>query len=212
MADALSLFYDEVWAKAHYEKMPEKLKTEIESIQRNQFSTYQQLIWTAYVRSPVYLEVGANLHLQHRFPPKDYTKLVKEYFDWIYAPLLQVNPSLKQSIDRLKTIWNPQGMRHWVMGGGCDSIKSMPPRIIYGVNSLELALINVHSPQLHHIRQYYEGTKQLIHSLRNFQENWDESISYYMLYNYRGYILAFTFDFAAPNQFMNWTSNPLEGN
>ena len=57
MADALSLFYDEVWAKAHYEKMPEKFKTEIESLQRNHLqynSTYQQLIWTAYVRSPVY--------------------------------------------------------------------------------------------------------------------------------------------------------------
>lgn len=205
MADALSLFYDEVWAKAHYEKMPEKLKTEIESIQRNQFSTFQQLIWTAYVRSPVYLGGRA----QQRFSAENYTKLVKEYFDWIYAPLLQVNPSLKQSIDRLKTIWNPhdyKALRH----GGCDSIKSMPPRIIYGEESLGLALRNTNKSSR---MKYYGGTRdQLIHSLQNFQEKWDESISYYMLYNSSGYILAFTFDFAASNQFMNWTSNPLEGN
>ena len=48
MADALSLFYDEAWAKAHYEKMPEKFKTEIESIHtKNQSPTYLQWIWTA---------------------------------------------------------------------------------------------------------------------------------------------------------------------
>ena len=207
MADALSLFYDEAWAKAHYEKMPEKFKTEIESLQRNHLqynSTYQQLIWTAYVRSPVYLGGRA----KQRFSAEDYTKLVKEYFDWIYAPLLQVNPSLKQSIDRLKTIWNPndyKALRH----GGCDSIKSMPSRIMYGEKSVELALKNTNKSLKRMI--YYEGTKdQIIHSLQNFQEKWDESISYYMLYNSKGYILAFTFDFAAPNQFMNWTSNPLE--
>lgn len=207
MADALSLFYDEVWAKAHYEKMPEKFKTEIESLQRNHLqynSTYQQLIWTAYVRSPVYLGGRA----KQRFSAEDYTKLVKEYFDWIYAPLLQVNPSLKHSIDRLKTIWNPNDYKA-LRQGGCDSIKSMPSRVGYGKNSLEQALENANKPFRR--MKYYEGTKdQLIYSLQNFQEKWDESISYYMLYNSKGYILAFTFDFAAPNQFMNWTSNPLE--
>ena len=164
MADALSLFYDEVWAKAHYEKMPEKLKTEIESIQRNQFSTYQQLIWTAYVRSPVYLGWGAYGGMEN----EDYTKLVKEYFDWIYAPLLQVNPSLKQSIDRLKTIWNPDGYRA-MRRGGCENIKSMPPRTIFLKKSLEMALKNANKAFL--MMKYYEGTKdQLIHSLQNFQE------------------------------------------
>ena len=205
MADALSLFYDEAWAKAHYEKMPEKFKTEIESINtKNQSPTYLQWIWTAYVRSPVYL----NGRAQRTLSAEDYTKLVKEYFDWIYAPLLQVNPSLKHSIDRVLTLWYPQGYKA-LREGGCDSIKSMPSKIMYAENSLELALKNSYKS----IRrmQYYGGTKdELIHSLQNFQEKWDESILYYMLYNSSGYIPAFTFDFAAPNQFMNWTSNPLE--
>ena len=208
MADALSLFYDEVWAKAHYEKMPEKFKMEIESIQRNHLqynSTYQQLIWTAYVRSPVYL----NGRAQRTLSAEDYTKLVKEYFDWIYAPLLQVNPSLKHSIDRVLTLWYHQGYKA-LREGGCDSIKSMPSKIMYAENSLELALKNSYMS----IRrmQYYGGTKdELIHSLQNYYwYEWDESILYYMLYNSGGYILAFNFDFAAPNQFMNWTSNPLE--
>ena len=86
----------------------------------------------------------------------------------------------------------------------------MPSRSMYGEKSLELALKNTNKSFRR--MKYYEGTKdELIHSLQNYYwYEWDESILYYMLYNSGGYILAFNFDFAATNQFMNWTSNPLE--
>ena len=155
MSSALSLFYDPVWIKKHYHNMPKPLKYEclVNVASWEQDTPISSKVWTAYLRNPEYLEkyiTSGRYGVSKKLIPEQ----VIEYYDWIYAPLLEIKPDLEKKLKRAlfmknlsegvggiphdedKYYWNLQKMH----SGGTDRVKEMPNQYSYQARCLNMLL------------------------------------------------------------------------
>jgi len=155
MSSALSLFYDPVWIKKHYDNMPKPLKDECSKnvTSWNKDNPISSKVWTAYVRHPEYLEkyiTSGRYGVSKKLIPKQ----MIEYYDWIYAPLLEIKPDLEKKLKRKlfmknlsegvggiphdedKYYWQIQRMH----SGGIDRVKEMPNQYSYQARCLNMLL------------------------------------------------------------------------
>jgi len=146
MAIPFSLFHNKVWIEKHFDSMPKKLYLECsQEIDEYDSGTIGDKVWTAYVRSPNYLiNFVNNFKGQEGVRWKNIPKDVKEYYDWLYAPLIQIKPELEQNLKKIlfsknlnegdgengkvdRYYWSIKGLRD----GGAKSLRKLPSLIEY---------------------------------------------------------------------------------
>ena len=153
MSSALSLFYDPVWIKKHYDNMPKPLKDECSKnvTSWNKDTPISSKVWTAYLRHPEYLEKYITSG-RYGETKKLIPKQMIEYYDWIYAPLIEIKPDLEKKLKRAlfmknlsegdeedgvdKYYWN----LHKMHSGGADRVKEMPNQYSYQARCLNMLL------------------------------------------------------------------------
>jgi len=144
MSSALSLFYDPVWIKKHYEKMPSGLLAECSENMELSWDKVSLAgrVWSAYKRSPNYLRRYLNVGLKGA-KKSSIPKEVIEYYNWIYAPLLEINPNLKANLERIlfKKSDKHEDKYYWAVtsmhSGGLSVAKEMPYKITYQTDALD---------------------------------------------------------------------------
>ena len=148
MPSALSLFYDSQWMQKHYAEMPTKLYSECAKLTGWHEASVADRLWSAYVRSPEYLDKysrnGRNGVVKSKIPNE-----VNEYYDWIYAPLIEIKPEIEKNLKKIlirKNLNDEDGdMNHdryyWnireLHGGGTDRVRKMPLEVTYEINALQ---------------------------------------------------------------------------
>jgi hypothetical protein len=148
MPSALSLFYDSKWIQKHYAKMPTKLYSECAKLTGWNEASVADKLWSAYVRSPEYLNkysrYGRNGVVKSKIPNE-----VNEYYDWIYAPLIEIKPEIEKNLKKIlirKNLNDEDGdmnpdRYYWdirvMHGGGTDRVKKMPLEVIYEIDTLQ---------------------------------------------------------------------------
>ena len=144
MSSALSLFYDPVWIKKHYKKMPLGLLAECSEDMEYSWekASLSGRVWSAYRRSPNYLRRYLNGGLKGA-KKSSIPKEVIEYYNWIYAPLLEINPNLKANLERIlfKKSDKHEDKYYWAVpsmhSGGLSVAEEMPYKIMYQTDALD---------------------------------------------------------------------------
>jgi len=239
MSSALSLFYDPAWIKKHYDNMPKPLKDEclVNVAYWEQDTPISSKLWTAYLRHPEYLEKHITIG-RYGVSKKLIPKQLIEYYDWIYAPLIEIKPDLEKKLKRAlfmknlsegdeedgvdKYYWN----LHKMHSGGTDKVKEMPNQYSYQARCLNLLLKDnddiskedkdvvlktLANPVLYQGVQPEDIPKSIINLLMIPSQPQTQTGWYKKMYvNKNGYIPLFIYDFNNSNdKFLNWVTNPF---
>ena len=128
--------------------MPTKLKLECAKLKGWGEASVGDRLWTAYVRSPEYLyKYGSDG--RYGVAKSKIPNEINEYYDWIYAPLIKINPKIERNLKKILFIknlndeggdmnpdryyWDIQTMHTT----GTDRVKKMPSEMMYNIVAIE---------------------------------------------------------------------------
>ena len=222
MPSALSLLYDPIWIQKHYDNMPLELLEECVSLRGWSESKTIDKLFSAYKRNPEYLQrferlgrVGiSKFEIPHQ---------VVKYYQWIYAPLIKVNPQLENDLkeilfptrgEELLCYYNVGDMHH----GGTDRVYKMPPKSAYQLLVVDdtlykkTSMIYPHDKSMVDEFQPAKGEEHL--GLKKYIVDFysipfKEKPQKWMFKNTNGRIPIFMCDFNISNKFLNWVTNPF---
>tara|TARA_R110002096_G_scaffold65047_2_gene158473 strand:+ start:5115 stop:5762 length:648 start_codon:yes stop_codon:yes gene_type:complete len=214
MPTALSLFYDPEWLQKHHDRMPAGLANELLKITGWGGSNIASKIWTAYLRNPEYLfrfeSAGREGREKSEIPEK-----IIEYYDWIYAPLIEIKPELEKNLKKIlfrkdgDDGWVGKPLYYWSVSdmhqGGVDNVLLMPLKTQYQKQARRAIAQN--NAQVYPFKtKKFEINKYLIPRQMMAQTGWKS----WAFKNNSGIIPLFTYDFnIQPPQFLNWRGNPF---
>ena len=140
MPTALSLFYDQEWLQKHHDRMPAGLAKELSRMGGWSESNIASKIWAAYLRNPEYLfrfnRAGNEGREKSKIP-----KEIIEYYDWIYAPLIEIKPKLEKNLKKILFRKKLNELYYWSSSdmhqGGVDNVMEMPFEFTYKILAIE---------------------------------------------------------------------------
>lgn len=145
MVTALSLFYDPVWVQKHYDNMPKLLMIECSRIAGWNSSNVSDKLWTSYVRSPDYLKpyLGLANFMENQN--------VREYINWIYAPLFEIKPDLEETLKSVMALLPVTGKttnsrilyQSLLRRGGTNKVGKMPTQFAYEIKIMNVIINDI---------------------------------------------------------------------
>ena len=218
MPTALSLFYDQEWLQKHHDRMPAGLANELLRLDGWSRSSIAAKIWTAYLRNPEYLfrfeGLGREGIVKSGIP-----KEIIEYYDWIYAPLIEIKPKLEKNLKKILFTtdviqWGDEleDAYYWSVSnmhqGGVDNVLSRPLKTQYQKQARKaIAQNNAQVYPLNSTSPKFDINKYLIPRQMMAQTGWKS----WAFKNNSGIIPLFTYDFNKNSAaFLNWRDTPFD--